>query len=283
MTLQRNLPRMCLNTARYSSLTLLLVLATTGCSNIFYRNSDAPTPTSAGPLTGNWQFDVTTTQGTAPFNQLTGAIDILPQAADGTTSATALLLAQPDSCFNGIPLLPLQGTLTTANLTLFSFSDTGQYLTMQVSPDATNTHLQGPFKITGGCADGTTGTLAGTKYAALTGTYAGPVTGNGNETLNLNLTQASADQGDGTFRVSGSATFAGIACFNKGTSNTTTTYVTGSDFQLTFTTNDPTGAQITLTGTMDPTAATLTVTQIAISSGACAGTLPGAQLLLATS
>lgn len=262
----------------------LAALALTGCTNlkIPYTGGGTTVPIPAAPLAGNWQFDAVTSTGTAPFTALSGPLNTGTATTTGVP-VTASMLAQSSGCYFGEPFVPLQGTFASPTLTLFAFSVSGQYLVLQGTVDTTGTHLSAPFKITGGCADGVLGTITGTRYDALTGAFTGTVPGSSTQTLQLTLTQSATDPDNGTVPIAGSATFGGFPCFTTGTAVTGQTFVTGSTVVLLFNTNDPNGATVAFTGTMDPAASTLSFTQVQIIGGACAATLPATQLLRSAS
>lgn len=262
----------------------LAALLLAGCTNlrIFNGTSTTPTQPSTATLAGNWQFDAVTSTGTAPFAALSGPLRTASTSAGvgATASMLAEIPAGASTCYTGEPLVPLQGTFAAPTLTLFSFSVTGQYLVLQASVDTTQTHLSAPFKITGGCADGVLGTITGTRFDPLTGTFAGPLaTG----AATLSLTQATSDPANGTIPVSGTATFSGIPCFTSGTTVAGAAYVSGSTVLLTLSTNDPSGSTVTLDATMDSSASTLSLTNATITGGSCAGSTSGTQLLRSSS
>ena len=264
---------------------IALLGAVTGCTNlkIPYTGSGPVLPITASPLAGNWQFDAVTSTGTAPFTALSGPLNTAAATAAGIPT-TASMLAHSTGCYFGEPFVPLQGTYAAPTLTLFAFSVSGQYLVLQATVDSTQTHLTAPFKISGGCADGVLGTITGSRYDPLTGTYSGTVPGGTTASRNIQLAvnQSATDPDNGTVPIAGTATFTGFSCFTTGTAVAGQTFVTGSTVAFLFQTNDPNGATIALSGTMDPGAAILSLTQVQISGGACAGTLPAIQLVRAT-
>jgi hypothetical protein len=225
-------------------------------------------------LSGNWEIQATPTSATTPFTALAGFINEQGQNPGVDDLTTAALQVQPSGCYVNATTIPLQGSTQGVDLSLLSFPVNSQFLTIKAKKDATATHLTGSYSISGGCADGATGTLTGTEYADLTGTYAGTVTGsNPAKTMQLDLTQFTQGTGDGVFLEQGSANFTGFACFTKGQLASQNGAVLGSAVSLTFTTNDTGGAQVVMTGTMDSAAQTLTLTSINVNGGTC----PGAQ------
>jgi hypothetical protein len=229
-------------------------------------------------LTGNWEIQATSTAGTAPFTSLAGFINEQGQNPGVDDLTTAALQVQPSGCYVNATTVPLQGSTQGNDLSLLSFPVNGQTMTIKGTKDATATHFTGSYAIAGGCADGATGTLAGTQYAALSGTYSGAVTGDAAQTLQLSVTQFTQGTGDGVFLVSGSAVFSGFSCFTKGTLASEDGAVIGSAVKLTFATNDSGGAQAVLTGTIDSAADTLTLSSIAVTGGSCPGAIGAAVL-----
>ncbi|ADW71522.1 hypothetical protein [Granulicella tundricola] len=229
--------------------------------------------------TGNWQIQATPTKGVAPFTSLGGFINEQgtdPGINDLTTGA---FQAQSTSCYVNTPTVPLQGAVLAYQLGLRSFAVDGQFLTISAAEDATVTHMTGTYSITGGCADGATGNLAGTKYAALSGTYKGSVTaGTTPETMQLVLSQFQQGTGDGVFLVSGNASFTGFSCFNQASLASADGGIAGSAVNLSFVTNDPTSARLLLTGTITSDAKTFNVSSAMVTGGNCAGSIGTAVL-----
>ncbi len=232
-------------------------------------------------LTGNWQIETTNTTAPVPFTSLGGFINEQGDNPGVDDLTTAALLAKPGDCYLGAPTIPLQGATQGDHLGLHSFSVNGQFVTISATKDATATHLTGTYTVSGGCANGAAGTISGTKYAPLTGTYAGPINGSSPaKTLQLTLSQYTTGTGDGVFLIGGSAVFNGFTCFTQGTMPSTSGSVSGSSATLTFNTNDMSGAQVVLTGTFDPAAKTLTLSSVQVTGGSCSGPVGGATLTL---
>lgn len=232
-------------------------------------------------ITGNWVIQLTATSGGTPFTQFAGFIDEDQSATDGKNDATAALQGEsPDACYAGADVMPLFGNVTGATVYFYSFDVNGQYFTINATKNTGSTQMTGTYSVAGGCDNGAAGTLTGTRYAVLNGTYSGSVTANAAETMNLKLTQNTGGTGAGTFFVSGSATFQGISCFTTGTMADTSGTILGNAVQLAFTTNEANGSQVILAGTIDPTADTLTITSANIQGGDCSASLGGATLTL---
>jgi hypothetical protein len=258
-----------------------------GCAKSGGGNGNGSNPPPSVSVSGNWEIQATQTKGTAPFSSLAGFINDQGNSTTGSNFTTAALQAtqsQTSLCYGSGAVIPLEGALQGGQLGLTSFSVDGQFLTLTAMEDSTGTHLTGTYSISGGCADGVKGTITGTEYAVLTGTYSGSVTGSSPaRTIVLTLSQIPQGSGDGIFLVTGSAVFGGFNCFTNGTLPNSTSYVIGSFVSLTLNTDDANGAQVVMTGTIDSAADTFTVNSIAVNGGNCAGSLGAATLTRPTS
>ncbi len=253
---------------------LLICVCFVGCTNVFGPNSTSATP-SYQYLTGNWEFTLTATQGPVPFTTLAGFLEEEPVAASATDKLLTLTqLEQPTMCYLGGTILPLQGTVDGTAVSLFSFSFNGQYMSVNGTKNATGTGFTGTYTVGNGCADGYAGTIAGTEYAALAGTYSGAAT-LPTQQIAVTLQQATLGNADGTSSVSGSAAFTGISCFSKGT---VTGSVLGKQVHLTIATNETGGSQLVVAGTFDSAASVLQATSLQVTGGSCAGSLGSATL-----
>jgi hypothetical protein len=265
-----------------AGLSVLGLAELSGCSgNSGGKPSGGGTPPNPADyiyLTGNWQIETTPTTAPTPFTALAGFINEQGQNPGVDDIATAALQATPSSCYVNAVTIPMQGSVEGKDLHLLSFSVNGQFLNITATKDATATHLTGAYSISGGCADGAAGTITGTQYASMTGTYSGSISGNSAQTLQLKLSQFTQGTGDGVFLVTGSATVGGVSCLTQGTLASQDGSVIGSTVKLTMSTNDASGAQLVLSGSIDPTAATLTLSSVDITGGSCAGSLGAATL-----
>ena len=255
------------------------VTSLTGCGgNVSTPVGSSPPPANYNYLTGNWEFVVTGTG--LPFTAMAGFINETSETPGTFDPVTAVFQVTPDTaCYTGATTLPLSGSVGLTTLKLTSFSVNGQTVRMTATKDSTATNLTGTFQASSGCVKGATGSFTGTRYSALTGTYAGPLTSATiPQTMSLNLTQMSQGTGDGTFLTFGSATFTGFSCFNKGTLLAPSGIVLGSSVSLTFTTNDPSKAQLVLVGSIDQAADTLTLSSATVTGGSCSGSYGGAVL-----
>ena len=249
------------------------VAGLTGCGgNVSTPVGSSPPPANYKYLTGNWEFVVTGT-GTLPFTAMAGFINETSQTPGTYDPVTAVFQVTPDTaCYTGAPTVPLSGFVGLTTLKLTSFSVNGQILRLTATKDDTATNLTGTFQASSGCVKSATGSFTGTRYSALTGTYAGPLSAATTpQTMSLNLTQMPQGTGDGTFLTFGSANFTGFACFTQGTLLAPSGIVLGSSVSLTFTTNDPSKAQLVLVGKMDQAANTLTLSSATVTGGSCSG------------
>ena len=269
--------------AAFSGFTLLAGLAGCGGNVSVANDGGTPTPTPIPVadypfLTGNWVFQTVATSGPTPFSTLSGFINETNQQPGIYDLTTVVLQSSPaTTCYSGNATIPLQGQVKNTAFFVSSFSVNGQYLYITATKDATASHLTGTYLITQGCAAEAKGTINGTKYASLTGTYAGSIAGTSPaQKMQVVLTQAAQGTGDGFFYLSGSATFQGPSCFTKGTLSGLQSTVLGNTALLTITADD--GSQVVAQGTFDVAAQTLSLTSVQVLGGSCAGQLGAATL-----
>ena len=229
-------------------------------------------------ITGNWKIAFAASNSPAPIGSMAG---YLYQSGQGSQLfTTAALQAQTSGCFQDASTVPMYGETNGSSVTLASFAIESQMLSIDVQANASGNQFTGSYSIAGGCAGGAKGTVAGTEYAPLTGSYSGTVPGSSPTVgVSLTLSQDAGGTGLGTFPLSGSAGFSGISCFSQGTLAAINGSVIGDSVNMNFTTNDTQGAQVQMTGTLDPAAKTLTLSSIQINGGACGGSLGSATLV----
>lgn len=255
-----------------------------GCSTAGYNNGgpSGPPPTTNPNLTGNWQVAVTPTSGGPLFQSLSGFIFEQAGAIGSQQFTTSAFKIQgPTACYYGSATIPSQGYSTGGGgvLEQRSFSVNGQFMVVNATIDPSGATFNGSYVINGGCANSAAGTLIGTSYKSLTGTYSGPVDGtNSAKTISVAVTQYVQGNGDGIFLVTGSGNFTGFPCFSTGTLPDTQGAVSGSFANLAFNTTDPTKAQLVLDGTFNVAADTLTLSSINVTSGSCSGSYGTATL-----
>ena len=271
--------------AFFRGATLVATLAASallsGCGSAVGFSIDGSSPGQPPPgyayLTGNWQIDASNSPGKPTFSALAGFIAESGNGSGTDTLTSVFQIEDPAPCFAGQENLPMSGGVTGTAVSMDSFSDTGQMVHLKAAKDSTATQLTGTYVVGGGCSTGGSGTITGTRYAPLTGTYAGSV-GDSSlaQTLSFSLTQASLANGGGYTPLSGTGTFAGFTCFTSGTLNPASSYVLGRSVHLTVNATD--GENVTLTGTFDPAASAIAISSGQIAGGACSGSLGSSTL-----
>lgn len=262
---------------------VLLLLTIGGCSATFNSTNSSTGPTGStgaggdtfSNFTGNWVLKFTATSGATEFTQLSGFINDVGTSQNWATAALQGTLAD---CLVGQSFIPWYGNINGDSMKLYSFLITGEMLTLTGNSNSTFTQFTGTYTLGGPCADGATGNVVGTRYADLTGTYSGSLSSSAGQSLQLDLKQNTIATGNGTFFVTGSAKLQGFSCFTSATLASYAGTVVGSNVQLQFTTNESSSSTLTLSGSIDPTANTLTVNSIKVSGGQCSGSLGGASL-----
>ncbi len=250
----------------------LVLLTIGGCNATLLTFTSS---TTFSNFTGNWVLQFTATSGATELTQLGGFINDVGGSQHWATAALQGTLAD---CLAGQSFVPWYGNINGDSMSLYSFLITGEMLTMTATSNATFTQFTGTYTLGGPCANGETGNVVGTRYASLTGTYSGSLNSDVGQSLQLDLTQNKTATGNGTFFVTGTAELEGFSCFTSATIASYAGTVVGSNVQLQFTTNESPSSTLTLSGSIDPTADTLTANSIQVSGGECAGSLGGATL-----
>lgn len=270
--------------AAAAALSLSLLLAGCGGTVAVPGGGGGGTPKPVAGylfLTGNWEFQVTPDTGTAaPFTSMAGFINEQGQNPGNLDQSTAVFQVAPAAgCYNNIPVIPMTGNVQGTAASYSSFSVDGQYFSLKMTRNTAGDQLTGTYKDSGGCVKGVTGTVSGTRYAPLTGTYVGSIGANSPApTVSLTTNQSGQGTGSGTTQISGNATFTGFTCFTKGSVSIPDSYVLGSIVVLTVNTNDPTKAQAILIGTFDSGATTINLASVEVTSGSCSGNYGTASL-----
>jgi hypothetical protein len=263
----------------------LLLLTIGGCNATIIPTSSGGSPTSSGSqptfanFNGNWVLQFTATSGTTEFTQLSGFIN---DVGGSQHWATAALQGTLSDCFAGQSFIPWYGNINGNSMNLNSFLITGEVLTMTGNSNSDFTQFTGTYTLGGPCADGTTGNVVGTHYELLTGTYSGSLSSDAGQNLQLDLTQNTVATGNGTFFVAGTAKLQGFSCFASATLASYAGTVVGDNVQLQFTTNESPSSTLLLSGSIDPSADTLTANSLQVSGGQCSGSLGGASLMRQT-
>lgn len=256
----------------------LLPLVLCGCATSGNSPSTPPVDTS-GYLTGNWQAAVTGATG-SPVTAFAGSVTETTSTSDAGQYTMALLQFQ-GPCFIASPLLPMQGNIKAAAVGLDSYTVNGQAVHIAATANSAGTSMTGTYSVQGGCAGGATGNFSATRYAALTGTFAGTVAvagAAGNKAV-LSLTQGTDSTGSGTFLLTGTLTLAGTGCSLNATAATSmANAVRGSQAALTLNASDGSGGVATISGTFDPAAAIFTPSVFNVQAGSCAGSYASSPL-----
>jgi hypothetical protein len=123
--------------------------------------------------------------------------------------------------------MSLTGTVNDHQVTLTSTDINGQVFSVAAKA-TTDTALKGTYTITGGCADGDSGTAAANAVPSISATWGGSLVGSGGSSvaLNIELAQNTLASADGTFALTGNLVYAGSSCSASGT--ITSAFVAGS-------------------------------------------------------
>lgn len=241
-----------------------------GCSTSSTRSTTAPMPSYAD-LAGNWQF---TSSANPTLTSLAGSLTV-----DGP-NVTGMLHPLAGACVTGPTAAPfaVSGTISSAGLlTLTSTSFTGGTLHLTGTLAANQRSLQNPaYTVSGGICAAATPALArltpqdnptitiAQQYQPISGTYTGNFSDPDGVILavSADLQQSSSPDANGYFHLSGTATFANNPCLN--TPVVTDSVINGATVTATYT-DSATGNSIIATGTFDPSATTLTVSNWTLS------------------
>jgi hypothetical protein len=231
----------------------------TGTSTVTYPDS-----------TGNWLIQATATSGSLPFSQLRGFIN--EQQTGTSHPTTGAFQVDSTGCFAQTEVVPMEGVVQGLRLHIVSFGLDQQVLDLSAAKDTTSTHFTGTYAVTGGSCDGAAGGVTGTRYTALTGTYAGTVPGSSpSQTITLKLTQFGTGTGAGQFLLSGSAAVTGLSCLTTATLASTDGAVSGNQVQMHFKTSA--GTTMDVTGTFDSAALAITVSNAVVGGTGCSANL----------
>ena len=237
----------------------------------------SPPVPPAVSLTGNYQFQTSSTSA-VPFTELSGFVNEEAGSTNGSYALTASLQVQSNACFADAKVLDLGGYTKSPLSELNAFPYDSQTVTLNLSQNCTGVSLCGSYTVSGGCADKATGTIVGTKYAALSGTF---YTGaSASPALHITINQTSQGTGQGSFQVSGSMSFTGAGCLTSGTIDKVQSSLSGSSLHLVAATDSAGGAPLTLDGTIDSGATTLMVNSINLAGSGCLDSLNGSRLSL---
>jgi hypothetical protein len=182
------------------------VLAFTGCGAVANSRS---TSTLAQ---GNWSLNLTSS------NSAVGTFYVGGNIAQNSSTLSATMYVARSSCFDVSVPLTFTGTLSGQQVTLASSAVNGEVISITATVN-TSSSLSGTYTVTGNSCAADSGTLAANVVPAISGTWSGPVVGSGGPsvTLALALTQAGTASSDGTFALTGTATYTGSTCSVSGT------------------------------------------------------------------
>lgn len=261
--------------AAASACAIIVSLLAAGCGD----NSSSLTSTAnSASITGNWKIAAATTPATG--NQVAAVAGSLATSNGVVTGTfhTAALTGQTASqlCIAPSTSLNLTGKIAADNsVTLASASTNGSIVTVKGNYNATTKTLSNAtLAVAGTCTTTLTPSIAA-QYLPITGTYTGNFNSNDNYTLPVSatLTQTSSPDANGTFHLTGSATFAQNPCISSPV--VTDSVVTGDAFSATYT-DSATHVQVVATGTFNTDATKLTITGYTMSGSAtCSDTGSG--------
>ena len=142
-------------------------------------------------------------------------------------------------CFDPLTTIALSGTASGSSVSLALAPISGQVIT--VNGTVSQFALTGSYSIKGGCANGDQGNVNGANIPILANTLNGTFTFDVPESV----AQSSSSSVDGSYGISGTATFQG-ACFSAGTINSETSpsgsFILGTSVGLVIATDNGTVA-----------------------------------------
>jgi len=251
-----------------------------GCGGVTGTGIATPpsNPPSSPPaqilnVPGNWVFvTASTSQG-----ELLGIEGNINQSGT-VVSGTVHVFSFYEDCFDHLTAVGLTGTLTRSNsrepaiLSLTSTSVDGVVISFSgnVNDNATvyDNAFTGTYTINGACTD--QGSISGDKIPTLASTWDGTFTTSGGENFDVaaNLSQSDSASAEGSFGVTGTATFQ-TPCFSSGTITSgvfpSGSFIIGNSVALDIQTGNGTVAFL---GTADPAKGEITG-DYTVSGGTC--------------
>lgn len=241
---------------------LCCLVFTAGCggSGSVPTGNTTPLAPQYPSIAGNWSL----TAASQVFVQNT-LIGGYISNAGGSVSGTLHLLNSP--CYSLTTDVPVSGTITTAGIfSVTSSQVAGQ--TISVSGVISGGTLSsGSYAITGGCANGDKGTVAGYIVPPFTNSYSGTFVSDSTSIGVTVTTTQSGPTSDGTYQVSGSATFSGSPCFSSGT--ITASAIAGGYIDVTITASN--GGVIEFIGEITDSTGKTIVGSYDVTAGLCVG------------
>lgn len=119
------------------------------------------------------------------------------------------------TCYDIRSDVPFSGSLQGSDFTITSGSVDSQVVTFRGT--AQGDTLSGTYSISGGCANGDSGTIRGVHVPSITGTWKG--TDQNGQAFTVNVQQQSSANSDGVFPLSGTVSASPTSCYPGGTLN----------------------------------------------------------------
>jgi len=235
----------------------ILGVSLVGC----FKNTNPPPPVG-----GNW---VTTISPDGQKAALSGALALsgLFDSVTGVTHITGL------PCVSDTSPLATTGKQDIPSLETKLSMALGSNNTMNIvgTQSADLSMLTGTFAMKdSSCGGIATGHITATKYAPLSGTYAGSLNLSQGGALEISTLLSQNDLADeeGKYPVSGAATMTSFKCASGWT--LADSFVTGDHFLFTYVSSDN-SSQLSASGTFFSNAKNITVNSFAIDGGSCDG------------
>ena len=223
---------------------------------------------------GNWSMTAVPTGNGAIANTIFYVGGNLSQAGDKVSGTMYFVNS---NCFSSAQTVTFSGSVKGSAVTLTSDSVGGEVVTVTAS--GTSSSLSGTYAITGGTTcDGDTGSLTAVPVPSISATWGGPILtqggishGGANAALAINITQASNASPDGTFALTGGATFTNSSCSSTGT--VSDAFIAGPFLVVHGVTDD--GGNFSYTNVLlnNPSSPTSMTGEYSVSGGACNGDL----------
>ncbi len=217
---------------------VLLNLFAAGCGG---GNGGASLPVEK-ITSGNWSFDTSTNPTFGHLDSMGGSFVLTGSSLSGT------MFVDLTTCSTAPAVIDLSGTMSGNSFTLKASPLDNQVITIQGTIQGPNS-LSGTYSISGGCANGEQGSIAGVYVPPLTGTWKTTESVNGTPvTITLKLTQAPNATSTGYFPLSGTATYSGSPCATTGTVDQNVSFVLGKLVGVFVSTNESGGTGTVLYG-----------------------------------
>ena len=239
---------------------LAIVLA--GCGG---GSGSSPAPTPPAPvypsITGNWSI--------AAFSAPTSSTILIGaylSNTNGAVSGVAHILNS--TCYQLTEDVPISGTITTAGAISLTSTAVNSQTIAFTGTISGGTLSDGTYTITGGCAAGDKGTVSGYAVPSFTNTYTGTFLDPPAPAVTATVTATqSGPSGDGTYQVSGTATFTGSPCLTSGT--IVASVISGGYFAVTISSTN--GSTVDFVGDITDSTGKTIQGEYLFTAGSCAG------------